>query len=509
MQKWYVQFGDKLIGPLAESELVQSIRKGQISSQAYFCLEGDLEWYPGLSLEFFRPYFSGEQIAMDVEVLPERQWVVLLQTSSEDYEQDGPYATREILRKIATGELDYSDRIWRPGLPAWQRIGDLENFVPSRLLETTRAAVSPGEREIPAAVEEVSAQDLLAAVLPSSVVSPIAIEETPPSEALTEDLTKNPARTSAPNRWEDLRQLSFNLQQKSRAKAAELSEQSVSRWLPKMSSQALAHKNIWSRWFAALSLLVVLGLVLHNFVRIEPTREAVAENRKIETLQAPHLRIYTSGLQSLRPQLEIRSNYDREDQLQLEIHGVEGRILQNYRVHRSKSLVFIPGQDLQISLLDENLGDGFYQIKARLGNLTAEKEIFLGVQDVQFETRLQQFNSQKKKRAELEEKILQQVNQQLLLRSDEIQNKLQQKKITALELKSFHNEWKRKFYDTAHTELKAFSPETSHEYVYPEKFRELKSLRIDLWKLTKDIEFSSRKQPLSELTELHGRLKAL
>ena len=81
--------------------------------------------------------------------------------------------------------------------------------------------------------------------------------------------------------------------------------------------------------------------------------------------------------------------------------------------------------------------------------------------------------------------------------------------LNSLDLKTYRNTWKRKFYDTAHTELKTFGPETSENYVFPDKFRELKSLRIELWKATKDLNLSNKEQTAKLVSKIRSDISQL
>lgn len=509
MHKWYVQFGERLIGPISEKEIQKNIKSSQIPSDSYFCLEGDSNWYPALQLDFVRDHFSGEQISLEVDAMPERHWVVLVASEDGEFVQDGPYAAREILSKIALGDLDYSHRIWKPGFQTWERIGDVSSFLPSKLDEDLNPIQElPNEpilsgadrRELLQSVANFEGRDILEYA-----------EEAAPSEALTEDLTKKRLKEKKELSIDEINQLSFSFHNKNKSAVTQVAEESTKAWLPKLPKikTRFSFKIPLPRLFAVASLLICLGVLLHNFVKIEPSTQAVAEEKGFKDLQETHLRIYGTALQSLRPRLEIRSNYEREDQLHVEIIGRDNKILKNFRFHRSKSLAFIPGEDLEISLADGKMGDGFYLVKARLGNLKSEKEIFIGVKDVQFEMKLKQFNLQKRKRADLEEKILKQVNESLVERSDELNRMLDRKKLNSLDLKTYHNTWKRKFYDTAHTELKTFGPETSENYVYPDRFRDLKTLRIELWKATKDLSLANKEQTAKLVSKIRSDISQL
>jgi hypothetical protein len=507
MQRWYVQFKDQLIGPINEKEIVKNIKAGKIPSKSYLCREGDVEWYPATEISFCFHEFHGEQIDMDVELMPERQWVVLQLQDSGDYDQDGPYATREILSKIAKGDLDYSDRIWRPGMQSWERIGELSSFVPSAIFDEEKQVDIQPE---PLLTKETS-EDLLQSVAQLEGKDLLTYaKDMIPHEAEGEDLTQSRQfRKKEELSIDEINQMSFSFGHNKQADKIP-SEDLRSRHIPKnyrLTNLISKIRENLGRVAAVGVLLLLVGFLLKHFIVIEPSTPANASEKKISEYKKAHLKIYGQALNSLRPKLEIRSNYKKETQLHLEIIGVESKILNHYRFHSSKSLTFLPGEKIEVNLADERLADGYYIVKAKLGNLKTQKEIFIGVNDIQFESRLKQFNIQKKKRSELEQKILQSVSEDLEKRTEELISTLERDKLSTMEWKSFYNSWKRKFYESAHTELRSFSGETRHKFVNVDDFAKLKNLRLDLWKTTKEIDPQKPQDFVSKVQDIKSNLQ--
>lgn len=507
MQRWYVQFKDHLIGPISEKEILKNIKNNQIPSSSYLCREGELDWAPALETAFCAPFFTGEQMDMEVDIIPERQWVVLQSADAGEYEQDGPFATREILQKIALGELDYSDRIWRPGFQTWERIGELSQFIPSSLEKNSVEDEEPK----PLLTEEVS-DELLSSVARFEGRDILEYaKEVKPDEAEGEDLTQKRERFMKEPTQDEINQMSFSLNENRKAEAAQASDEVRQRWIPKnMRVEGIVAnlKANFSRVFAVGVLIFLVGFLMKHFIVIEPTTklEAKEKEKKVSEFKKPSLRIYGVALNSMRPRLEIRSNYDREDQLKLEILGREGKILNNFRYRTEKELGFMPGENLEVFLAEDQLADGLYIVRASLGTLRAEKEIFIGVNDIQFESKLKQFNIQKKKRAELEKKIIKSVSGDLKKRSAELVKTLNRRKLSSLDWKSFYNSWKRKFYKSAHTELRSFSPETEGKFVNVNDFRELKKLRLELWKTSKEIKARTRKESVKQVRAIQDKI---
>lgn len=516
MQRWYVQFKDQLIGPCSEAEIIKNIKLDKIPSRSYLCREGETDWTPALDTEFCMHYFLGEQMDMEVDIIPERQWVVLQAADGGDYEQDGPFATREILSKIALGELDYSDRIWRPGFQTWERIGELSNFVPSGLMDE-RINLEEEQAEQKVLLSEEGSDELLGSVARFEGRDILEYaQDVIPEEAKGADLTKARERFNQTPSQDEINQMSFSMSENKKAAAAQPSVEEVSRWIPKnlrVEGLVANMKSNFSRVFAVGVLLLLVGFLMKHFVVIEPTTTLEAKEKQkstdLSSFKKPSLRIYGLALNSMRPRLEIRSNYDREDQVKLEIIGREGKILNHFRFSIEKELVFVPGENMELYLSEDQLADGLYTIRASLGNLKAEKEIFIGVNDIQFESKLKQFNMQKKKRLDLEKKILKKVAGDLEKRSSELLKTIKRKKLSKLDWKSFYNSWKRKFYESAHTELRSFSPETENKFVNVTGFRKLKELRLELWKASKEIKANKRSKSLSGLTKINSKIQKL
>ena len=450
---------------------------------------------------------------MEVELMPDRSWVVLIANTYGEYEQDGPYTAREVLIKIASGQLDYSDRVWRPGFQTWSRIGDLSAFVPSTLLDSEQKTQSQEIENNKRLLSEESEEELLQSV--AQLEGKDLLEYAPeakPFEAEGEDLTRQKtARFQKEPSIDEINQMSFPLENK-QAAAAQVSEEVSKKWIPEnLRVRGLVSnlKNNFSRFFAVAVLLLLVGFLLKHFVVIEPTTSLEAKEKSLSAIQKKSLRLYGVALNSLRPRLEVRSNYDREDQLSLTVIGREGRILNHYRFRTEKKYSFIPGETLDISLSSLNLSDGLYTIKASLGNLRAEKEVFIGVDDIQFESKLKQFNSQKRKRSELEEKIIDSVAKDLENRAGELVEKMNKSKMTDVEWKSFYNSWKRKFYDSAHSELRSFSRETAEKFVNVDQFRSLKESRLELWKISKDLGPKVKEEERKKITKLRDEFRSM
>ena len=122
---WFLCVEGETVGPITEAALEADIRSGRLTplSLAY---DQELKAWRLLSeIERFRPLFGS----------PERRaktgWIVLREeagSSTEEPTMDGPFDSDEVMDRLATGEIRYSQFAWRPGMGEWQRIGDCEDL---------------------------------------------------------------------------------------------------------------------------------------------------------------------------------------------------------------------------------------------------------------------------------------------------------------------------------------------------------------------------------------------
>ncbi|HVK60257.1 MAG TPA: GYF domain-containing protein [Bdellovibrionales bacterium] len=144
---WYYSVNGKAEGPVTQEFLLESLRAGRLTLVDLAFKEGAQAWATlGEFAEFRDAYNSNPLPAPKTpgsakptanashapgakhaawEYVP--SWVVLKQ-KDKSFEQSGPYTEEQILEMIGSGEVAYSQYVWRPGYKRWVRIGNLPEF---------------------------------------------------------------------------------------------------------------------------------------------------------------------------------------------------------------------------------------------------------------------------------------------------------------------------------------------------------------------------------------------
>lgn len=223
--KWYFSLDGELFGPVDSDNLLELLASGEINSGTMILAEGEEKWRPLAEVkELFmggedthlgersRPHtFILESSAEPAELSTSKpflgtseptvtkaapgadaQWVILKgvqEDGKERFLQEGPYPTSEVLQKLKTGELRYSDHCWRDGMGEWKALRDEPTFA-STPLEPIEGSVhlnSPVETDIEIP-KSVPLEDIGSVQFSSTEVHSMALAESPPPEALGEDL---------------------------------------------------------------------------------------------------------------------------------------------------------------------------------------------------------------------------------------------------------------------------------------------------------------------------------
>jgi len=139
---WYVVVDGKPEGPHTQEEIQKNLKDEKIGYS-------DLVFRPGLSRwmaigecqEFERRKDDlqkplGQTVAKrdipNEDDSPDDHWVILVKQTDENgkqhYVQSGPHTADVVKKKLAQGELKYTDHIWKKGQKSWEVISQLDFF---------------------------------------------------------------------------------------------------------------------------------------------------------------------------------------------------------------------------------------------------------------------------------------------------------------------------------------------------------------------------------------------
>ena len=132
--KWYFGKDGKAHGPVSETDLLAMLQQDQLQVSDLVFLEGDDRWRTVAEMWEMKKLGS---VTADTatnlsftQVQEKVTWVVLKKGGDEGaaHLQLGPYTTAELNTFLASGQVSYSDYVWRPGFAKWKRIGGLDEF---------------------------------------------------------------------------------------------------------------------------------------------------------------------------------------------------------------------------------------------------------------------------------------------------------------------------------------------------------------------------------------------
>jgi hypothetical protein len=126
---WYLSSALKPVGPFELVEIQDKIKKGQVGPQDLVFKQDVQEWKPALEWDDLRRLGFPAFEAVKTDNSTDSIWVVLHKSvTDQTYKQEGPFAGAEIVKAIASGELNWDDLAWKKGLSGWARLSDREEF---------------------------------------------------------------------------------------------------------------------------------------------------------------------------------------------------------------------------------------------------------------------------------------------------------------------------------------------------------------------------------------------
>ena len=128
--RWFFSHQGEVYGPVELEEIQQLAQKGQLESESMILKEGRSH---RVSLKEGSREVEAPSVDSKVPVQRSVQdptegvqrWVILkgtVEDGKSKFTQDGPYETPEVLAKIQSGEINYSDHCWTDGYSEWRLI---------------------------------------------------------------------------------------------------------------------------------------------------------------------------------------------------------------------------------------------------------------------------------------------------------------------------------------------------------------------------------------------------
>ena len=193
MSRWYFVTEGKPCVPLGSDEVLAAVEDGKVVPLDLLFEEGSERWQPARDVEEFREAFKA---AWDDEE-QQRKWVLLRkkpEAQGQGYLQSGPFSTKELQGKIKSGEVDYTDFVWKEGMKSWKKVVESSRFsdyfekIDAEILEEVTISQIDIQPEVPG--EELLKNVMQAEPPQLDSFADEVTEDIPPIEAAGPDLTK-------------------------------------------------------------------------------------------------------------------------------------------------------------------------------------------------------------------------------------------------------------------------------------------------------------------------------
>jgi hypothetical protein len=134
LAQWYYLQKGRPVGPVSTGQLKAEISAGRIGSSDLIYLERDTSWRAAQTFRELEEAFP-KAGPTRIHSAPESQksdgaeWILLVRKQDgSGYRQKGPFHKEQIRLFIRSGEVSWTDHVWRKGLKEWYKIMALPEF---------------------------------------------------------------------------------------------------------------------------------------------------------------------------------------------------------------------------------------------------------------------------------------------------------------------------------------------------------------------------------------------
>ena len=130
---WYTSRDGKTKGPFSFAEIIEQISSSRLTLLDLIFSEALGEWKMMSEVRVFQETFQTRAIGrVRTNEQNRGEWIVLKARGANESVGSshvlGPFHQNEIFEMITSGELSYSDSVWKPGEDEWVRLGDHVSF---------------------------------------------------------------------------------------------------------------------------------------------------------------------------------------------------------------------------------------------------------------------------------------------------------------------------------------------------------------------------------------------
>lgn len=458
MAIWFYSVKGKAEGPVSDEFLMDGLKAGRLTLLDLVYQVGTENWVTLGEVPQFRKIFQLPP-RPDAQNMGNRDneasstWVILVQKEN-GFEQKGPFGVDQIMEKLGSGELLYSQFAWRPGYKRWVRIGNLPEFdrrKKSRDGDQVNLIVPLPNGDVP--IPALNREDIMENVMRlerTDEMSPPTRSELAPEETDGVDLAQNPQY--------------LNDVIGSRGLAVASSKTGVSAGLPNSSSSALSlqpterhslppsgsselglagandgvviqtssspQRSIGARLkqigvTTFLGFALVLGALMvydswqarkqKSSKRVEsrsPQGASVEVAQDLKTLklippgrgEAQILEILPLRAQGGSPILVLQTDAPAGAEIRLTVSARVGEILSVPSYWRSVTVKRSAGEVATIEL--GRLPVGQYHARAVVGQVSEEQSFFVGERNAEFQQKLEEHRKQVSYQQQAERKAL-------------------------------------------------------------------------------------------------------
>lgn len=422
--RWFFSKDGKAHGPISSEELVEKFKDGSLVGTSHLFKEGEAQWKRAAEYSELQSNLHPKSEAPPSSPVLHGEWVALAksledtQVGKPRFIQKGPYSKAQILELIQTGELHWTDHVWTSGFTAWARISSLKDFNVGLSFEKEAEGSEPQKTSEGPVLE-------LNSHLQSESTSPMR-------EELPEEVTQPGLLTNAPaaEPVEEIKSVATPAASEKAAASSSVTgsvtEESVS-IVPRFWTRR--RMALYGGTGATLGLILVVSLLLsgpstEKPSAPEPSREVASGPSPIEApvVSAPapapapvapapvvepaFVRILPLKLESPAPQIAFETNVPIGEALKVSLVGKKGKILELARFEKSVQIAREQNIVPTLNLTKWNLPAGSYLVTVESKGVIESQEVFIGLKNRQFQSKLDQHNKRIQLQAQAERREL-------------------------------------------------------------------------------------------------------
>lgn len=508
--RWFYAKDGKAHGPLSLEQVQSMIASSELSGASHIFREGETQWKKLAEFVEFKTQLQSndQRNTTPASVVEPGKWIVLAKSvedtkvGNQAYNQKGPYTREQILQLIQDGDIRWTDHVWTQGMTAWARISTVKEFNDSIDFKKD---------------PEVTATP--------SVSTPVA------SAVTTTTATSAPAAVSTPP--VSVEPVSVVANEKTHVKGPSIEDASTATGIV-LTEKFWNQKRfiMYGGTFAAIGLVVILS-VMFSTKPSESDREPQSVE-PVAAITAPppppspppqpvappapapdpaFVKIIPMKLDSPNPQLAFETNIPVGEALTITVTAKKGQILELAKFEKTTQIARQSDVVPTLDMTKWNLPSGAYVVNAESKEANSRQEIFIGLKNRQFQTKLDAHNKRVKMQAQAERRELLAFSKRVQVLASRLEKAYVKNRNNPKAWQKFYKPWVNELSVAPKGLVSKYKSSNANRYVNSRTIADAKDLIDDMKDVGKSLDtaIKSKRAPASvqEIAAIKTRISKL